>query len=148
MERLRLQPDEEEQFDEEGAARIAASLLRTSLLTDKRARGADGAQLQPPLALVDTPRNGKPPAPVYQTALFNMTKAVVSVKMIDTLLAELFRYQARRTAFCTAWEELILPEALEMIKLRYGLNRGKREASRDIGYEAQVMLVTSLKLAS
>ena len=27
----------------------------------------------------------------------------------------------------------------------YGLNRGKRKASRDIGYEAQVMLVTSLK---
>ena len=31
---------------------------------------------------------------------------------------------------------------------QYGLNRGKRKASRDIGYEAQVMLVTSLKLAS
>ena len=27
----------------------------------------------------------------------------------------------------------------------YGLNRGKRKASRDKGYEAQVMLVTSLK---
>ena len=26
--------------------------------------------------------------------------------------------------------------------LWYGLNRGKRKASRDIGYEAQVMLVT------
>ena len=39
-------------------------------------------------------------------------------KNIDTPLAEKFRDQAKIPAFRTAWKEVILPEALDLIKLR------------------------------
>ena len=115
LEQLRLQADDEEFFDEDDAAQVAA--FKQSLISAKRARDPDGAYPQQPLALVDLPRYANPPAAVVQTALFNMSKAVVLHKMIDAPLAERFRDQARRPAFRTAWEEVI-PEALEMIKLR------------------------------
>jgi hypothetical protein len=70
------------------------------------------------LALIDVPRNANPPLPVVQTALFNMQKGVELHRLLDAPLAEKFRDQARRPAFRTAWEEVILPEALEMIKIR------------------------------
>jgi hypothetical protein len=107
LEQLRLQEDD--------AAQIAA--FKQSLISAKRARDPDGAYPQQRLALVDLPRYANPPAAVVQTALLNMSKAVVLHKMIDAPLAERFRDQARRPAFRTAWEEVI-PEALEMIKLR------------------------------
>ena len=116
LEQLRLQADDEEYFDESDAAQLAA--FRQSLITAKRARETDGATPQQALALVGLPKNAVPPAPVVQTALFNMQKAVVLHKLIDAPLAEKFRDQARRPAFRTAWEEVILPEALEMIKIR------------------------------
>jgi hypothetical protein len=116
LEQLRLRADEEDFFDEGDAAQLAA--FRQSLISAKRARETDGASPAQPLALIDVPRNANPPVPVVQTALFNMQKAVVLHKLIDAPLAEKFRDQARRPAFRTAWEEVILPEALEMIKIR------------------------------
>ena len=116
LEQLRLRADEEDFFDEGDAAQLAA--FRQSLISAKRARESDGTSPVQPLALVDVPRHANPPVPIVQTALFNMQKAVVLHRLIDAPLAERFRDQARRPAFRTAWEEVILPEALEMIKIR------------------------------
>lgn len=116
LEQLRLREEEEDFFDDSDAAQLAA--FRQSLISAKRARETDGVSPVQPLALVDVSRHANPPVPVVQTALFNMQTAVVLERMIDAPLAEKFRDQARRPAFRTAWEELILPDALEMIKLR------------------------------
>ena len=116
LDQLRLREEEEDFFDEGDTAQLAA--FRQSLISAKRARETDGVSPVQTLALVDVSRHANPPVPVVQTALFNMQTAVVLEKMIDAPLAEKFRDQARRPAFRTSWEELILPDALEMIKLR------------------------------
>ena len=52
------------------------------------------------------------------TALYNMRDVIVLEKNIDVALAEKFREQARKPAFYPPWQEIILPEALDLIKLR------------------------------
>ena len=40
------------------------------------------------------------------------------LEYIDVVLAERFRDQARKPTFMATWDEVILPEALDLIKLR------------------------------
>ena len=116
LSRLQLIVEEDEQMDESDSAQVDA--FRKSLITAKRARLTNGESSSSRAGSSTTLRVATPVIPVVQTALYNMQDIVVLKKLIDTPLAEKFRDQAKKPAFRCSWEDVIQPEALELIKLR------------------------------
>ena len=112
LSRLQLIVEEDEQMDESDSAQVDA--FRKSLITAKRARLTNGESSSSKAGSSTT----TPVIPVVQTALYNMQDVVVLKKLIDTPLAKKFRDQAKKPAFRCSWEDVIQPEAHELIKLR------------------------------
>ena len=76
-----------------------------------------------------------------------MKEAIVLEKDIDVALAKKFREQARKPGFYPAWEEVILPAALELIKLRLWYMRVEMGMTKEVAEgwtpEGQTLLATA-----
>ena len=112
LERCRFLAGSDEIITPEEAADLED--YRLGLLAARQARLTNGTPV-PIAAPVPIPPPMEQRRP---TAMYNMREAVVLEKYIDVVLAERFREQARKPTFMATWDEVILPEALDLIKLR------------------------------
>jgi hypothetical protein len=113
LERCRFYAENDTEMSAEEAAKL--SEFRASLFAARQARVTNGtsapALATTAISLLSDPRQDP-------TALYNMRDVIILEKLIDVALAEKFREQARKPKFRLNWSEVILPEALDLIKLR------------------------------
>ena len=113
LERCRFYAEHDNEMSAEEVAKLAD--FRAGLLAARIARVTNGT---PAPALATTTTNSLSEPRQDSTAMYNMRDVVVLEKLIDVALAEKFREQARKPKFRTHWSDVILPEALDLIKLR------------------------------